>query len=227
MNNPVIEAIRDWCIGKFQPKGGYLTSVPEEYVTETELESKNYVTKDEITSGTSGVTAEEVEGLIGASFLENMGGAKIAQDAEGNWGYKAPGADTVVPFKGEGNGGDTKAEIIEQFSDISLACSTSIQTLNHSIQLNKEYKHIFISIHATCTDGFLAKYPQISIGDNEFHIVASTDNANKKTTDNMFIAYNIEKKCYENKLDITIKTQNGSTVSFRANGFDFTIIGIY
>ena len=24
---------------------------------------------------------------------------KFAQDAEGNWGYIAPGADTVIPFK--------------------------------------------------------------------------------------------------------------------------------
>lgn len=104
MSSSVLEAIRDWCKGKFQPKGDYLTSVPEEYVTETELESKNYATKDEIISGTSGVTAEEVEGLIGASFLENMSGAKIAQDAEGNWGLLAPGADAVIPFIGSEGG---------------------------------------------------------------------------------------------------------------------------
>lgn len=29
-----------------------------------------------------------------------MGGLSFAQDAEGNWGYKAPGADTVFPFSG-------------------------------------------------------------------------------------------------------------------------------
>lgn len=50
--------------------------------------------------GTSGVTTEQVEGLIDESFLENMCGVKIAQDTEGNWGYIAPGADTVTPFNG-------------------------------------------------------------------------------------------------------------------------------
>lgn len=29
---------------------------------------------------------------------EKLGGLSFGQDAEGNWGYKAPGADTVVPF---------------------------------------------------------------------------------------------------------------------------------
>lgn len=34
---PNLTAIRDWCIGKFQPKGDYLTSIPREYVTESEM----------------------------------------------------------------------------------------------------------------------------------------------------------------------------------------------
>ena len=32
----------------YQPKGNYLTSIPSEYVTETELQGKNYATKSEI-----------------------------------------------------------------------------------------------------------------------------------------------------------------------------------
>lgn len=39
MNIPDLKAIKDWCLGKFQPKGDYLSSVPEEYVTGTELNS--------------------------------------------------------------------------------------------------------------------------------------------------------------------------------------------
>jgi len=31
----------------------------------------------------------------------NLGGLSFGQDADGNWGYKAGGADTVVPFKTE------------------------------------------------------------------------------------------------------------------------------
>ena len=30
----------------------------------------------------------------------DLGGLSFGQDAEGNWGYKAGGADTVTPFKG-------------------------------------------------------------------------------------------------------------------------------
>lgn len=36
------------CDGKFQLKGNYLTSIPSEYVTESELTAKNYATKSEI-----------------------------------------------------------------------------------------------------------------------------------------------------------------------------------
>ena len=31
----------------------------------------------------------------------DLGGLSFGQDADGNWGYKIGGADTVVPFKGE------------------------------------------------------------------------------------------------------------------------------
>ena len=95
MSSAILKAIRDWCIGKFQSKGNYLT--------EEDLEAKKYVTKDEIPSSTAGVTADEVKKLIDISALENMSGAKIAQDAEGNWGLIAPGTDVVMPF-GSGTG---------------------------------------------------------------------------------------------------------------------------
>ena len=29
----------------------------------------------------------------------NLGGLSFAQDANGNWGYRKPGADAVIPFK--------------------------------------------------------------------------------------------------------------------------------
>lgn len=36
------------------------------------------------------------------SELNNsLGGLQFLQDAEGNWGYKPSGADTVIPFKGD------------------------------------------------------------------------------------------------------------------------------
>ena len=41
----------------FQPKGDYLTSIPSEYVTETELNSKNYATKSEIPTIPTNISA--------------------------------------------------------------------------------------------------------------------------------------------------------------------------
>lgn len=35
------------------------------------------------------------------SLNRDLGGLSFGQDADGNWGYKIGGADTVVPFKGE------------------------------------------------------------------------------------------------------------------------------
>ena len=47
--------------------------------------------------------------MIDSSFRENLGGAKVAQDGKGKWGYIPPGADTVVPF----NSGGAGIEVIE------------------------------------------------------------------------------------------------------------------
>ena len=76
MSEGVLKAIKDWCLGKFQAKGNYLTEVPNGYVTEAKLTE---------------------------SFSENMSGAKIAQDAEGKWGLITPGSDVIMPFD-SGNG---------------------------------------------------------------------------------------------------------------------------
>lgn len=49
------------CKNTFQPKGDYLTSVPSEYVTDTELTNKNYATKDEIPDAVAEMTEAEVD----------------------------------------------------------------------------------------------------------------------------------------------------------------------
>lgn len=84
MGIPNLKAIRDWCIGKFQPKGEYLTSIPSGYVTNTELSEKNYT------------TMEEVEEKYVPK--ESLGGMTFGVDADGNYGYIKAGADTVIPF---------------------------------------------------------------------------------------------------------------------------------
>lgn len=58
-------ATEAWVSSNYQPKGNYLTSVPEGYITESELASKNYATKtdlENITPDLSSVyTKEEID----------------------------------------------------------------------------------------------------------------------------------------------------------------------
>lgn len=50
-------ATETWVGNHYQPKGSYLTSVPSEYVTETELTAKNYATKSEIPTIPTNISA--------------------------------------------------------------------------------------------------------------------------------------------------------------------------
>lgn len=79
-----------------------------------------------------------VQELIDQSFLENMNGAKIMQDAEGKWGLLTPGADTVTPFS-SGSGGGGNFEIIACLNTSSSSTYVSISTNNVT---QREYKNI-------------------------------------------------------------------------------------
>lgn len=54
--------------------------------------------------GSGGVTETQVQGMIDDSLQETTGGAKIAQNEKGEWGYLPPGADSVTPFSKGGSG---------------------------------------------------------------------------------------------------------------------------
>ena len=47
----------------YQPKGSYLTSIPEEYVTDTELNAKNYATQDWVTEQGYLTEHQDISGL--------------------------------------------------------------------------------------------------------------------------------------------------------------------
>lgn len=53
---------------KFQPKGEYLTSIPEEYVTDSELDSKGYLTEYQPLKTING------ESLVGTGDITITGG---------------------------------------------------------------------------------------------------------------------------------------------------------
>lgn len=87
-----------------------------------------------------------VQELIDQSFLENMNGAKIMQDAEGKWGLLTPGADTVTPFF-SGNSGSL-SEIEFPFMDIGITQFMYYATTNTIIfRLTKAFlmKKIVVS----------------------------------------------------------------------------------
>lgn len=69
---------------KFQPKGDYLTSIPDEYITETELNSKNYATNsyvnDEIVKLNSALSAEiskKQNALVSGENIKTINGESI------------------------------------------------------------------------------------------------------------------------------------------------------
>lgn len=81
-----------------------------------------------------------VQELIDQSFLENMNGAKIMQDAEGKWGLLTPGADTVFPFF-SGGGGAGKMEVVACLNNSSSSASAIIRANNIT---PKNYKNILL-----------------------------------------------------------------------------------
>lgn len=73
-------------------------------------DGKNMETKVGAINGiTSSTTANSTDIAASANLVNtrcnelsnNLGGLSFGQDADGNWGYKAGGADTVTPFKGD------------------------------------------------------------------------------------------------------------------------------
>lgn len=66
-----------------------------------------------------------VQELIDQSFIENMNGAKIMQDAEGNWGLLAPGADAVAPFSKGGGGSGGKCRSVDSYAYVNYYYKSS------------------------------------------------------------------------------------------------------
>lgn len=126
MNSAILKAIRDWSIGKFQPKGNYLTEVPKEYITTSDLQN---------------------------SYL---GGIKLGKDENGNPGYfkydEEAGADTLVPFS-VGGGGDIKEIDIIYSSYNESSSSTSSMGIYFSRAANteKEYKMLLAVCEYYCS----------------------------------------------------------------------------
>lgn len=87
---------------RYQPIGEYLTSIPEEYITETELNAKGYLTAipDEY------VTESELEAKGYITTLKTVNGESLIGEGDivihaGNDGYTKEEADAKFQPKGE------------------------------------------------------------------------------------------------------------------------------
>jgi hypothetical protein len=89
-------ATEKWVTSNYQPKGNYLTSVPSEYVTESELLAKGYATtasvntkQDKLYSGVNLVT-------INGQSLLGSGNIQVAADVDMSNYYTKAQIDTMV-----------------------------------------------------------------------------------------------------------------------------------
>lgn len=86
----------------------------------------------------------------------DLGGLAFAQDADGNWGYKAGGADTVIPFKTE--------PLVYDFSDGTFNLSDSSKPY-----YVKDYKKLTKqNFHGSCSWSVYASFHHTDTADHEY-----------------------------------------------------------
>lgn len=128
----------------YQPKGNYLTSVPEEYVTETELNAKGYATTTQVNTklDSSAYTATDV--LSKVKTVDGVGSGLDADLLDGKQGNKyalKTEAITEAPSDGKTYGRKNKqwSEIIasNQYLDLTTLFPNESGTLS-----NEDYQKI-------------------------------------------------------------------------------------
>lgn len=128
----------------YQPKGNYLTSVPEEYVTETELNAKGYATTTQVNTklDSSAYTAADV--LSKVKTVDGVGSGLDADLLDGKQGNEYALKTEVIteaPSDGKTYGRKNKqwSEIIasNQYLDLTTLFSNESGTLS-----NEDYQKI-------------------------------------------------------------------------------------
>lgn len=86
----------------------------------------------------------------------DLGGLSFDQDADGNWGYKIGGADTVIPFKTE--------PLVYDFSDGTFNLSDSSKPY-----YVKDYKKLTKqNFHGSCSWSVYASFHHTDTADHEY-----------------------------------------------------------
>lgn len=148
----------------YQPKGNYLTSVPEEYVTETELTAKGYATTTQVNTklDSSAYTATDV--LSKVKTVDGVGSGLDADLLDGKQGNKyalKTGVITEAPSDGKTYGRKDKqwSEIIasNQYLDLTTLFPSESGTLsdeNYQKIVDAVNKGITTARIETDPDGF-------------------------------------------------------------------------
>lgn len=148
----------------YQPKGNYLTSVPEEYVTETELTAKGYATTTQVNTklDSSAYTATDV--LSKVKTVDGIGSGLDADLLDGKQGNKyalKTGVITEAPSDGKTYGRKDKqwSEIIasNQYLDLTTLFPSESGTLsdeNYQKIVDAVNKGITTARIETDPDGF-------------------------------------------------------------------------
>lgn len=103
--------------------------------------SDNYSSVISDGAAANGVGASQKAVADAYSALNNsLGGLTFEQDAEGNWGYKPAGADTVTPFKKE-----TKLPDISVSAQIAVKYSESDYTASIGVNVPTGYTKMILS----------------------------------------------------------------------------------
>lgn len=148
----------------YQPKGNYLTSVPEEYVTETELNAKGYATTTQVNTklDSSAYTAADV--LSKVKTVDGVGSGLDADLLDGKQGNKyalKTEAITEAPSDGKTYGRKNKqwSEIIasNQYLDLTTLFPSESGTLsdeNYQKIVDAVNKGITTARIETDPDGF-------------------------------------------------------------------------
>lgn len=148
----------------YQPKGNYLTSVPEEYVTETELTAKGYATTTQVNTklDSSAYTATDV--LSKVKTVDGVGSGLDADLLDGKQGNEYALKTEVIteaPSDGKTYGRKNKqwSEIIasNQYLDVATLFPNESGTLsdeNYQKIVNAVNKGIITARIETDPDGF-------------------------------------------------------------------------
>lgn len=96
----------------------------------------------------------EVQTMIDTSFTENLSDVKIAQDAEGKWGYIPPGADAVIPFKANSGNNGIMSPLIINLEFSGTNASTGGLDLKTNFPIQKINKLILKSLILTARNTY-------------------------------------------------------------------------